>query len=295
MDARQPVIEAKALDFPRQLEAFPTNVGASESGRFGYREGGTAADGVLPVVLLHGIGSGSASWVQQLAALSPSRRVIAWDTPGYGETTSVRPQFPVASDYSAALGSSLHVLGIERCVLVGHSLGAIIATAYAKENPSTVAGLILISPANGYAAANPELRARKRDARLALLDELGPQGLAEQRSGNMLSGSASEAARAWVKWNMGSVIPSGYRQATHLLANANLSGDLEFYKGRVQVVVGTDDVITPPASCQSVADAAHTVLNLVPLAGHAGYVERPDVYTANIEQFCRRCEGNGET
>jgi hypothetical protein len=54
-------------------------------------------------------------------------------------------------------------------------------------------------------------------------------------------------------------------------------------------------VITPPASCQSVADAAHTVLNLVPLAGHAGYVERPDVYTANIEQFCRRCEGNGET
>jgi pimeloyl-ACP methyl ester carboxylesterase len=295
MDATQTTTEAMPLALARQLEAFPTNVSASDIGLFGYREGVAAIGEVIPVVLLHGIGSGSASWVHQLAALSQSRRVIAWDTPGYGETAPVRPQFPVAGDYSAALAAALQALGIDRCILVGHSLGAIIAAAYAREKPSNVAGLMLISPANGYAAADPEVRATKRDARLSMLDELGPRGLADQRGGNMLSAHASEEARAWVKWNMARVISSGYRQATHLLANANLSGDLALFQGRVQVVVGQDDVITPPAACRRVAEAAQTGLNIIPQAGHAGYVELPEVYTASIEQFCRRCEGRRET
>ena len=67
----------------------------------------------------------------------------------------------------------------------------------------------------------------KRDARLAMLAELGPQGLAEQRSANMLSAHASDAARDWVRWNMARIVPQGYAQATHLLANADLAADLE--------------------------------------------------------------------
>ncbi|BEU21184.1 alpha/beta hydrolase [Paraburkholderia terrae] len=294
MTAPQVVTHAPPAAFAGGLEAYPAIVSMCSHGRFGYREGSMTTSEGLPVVLLHGIGSGSASWVQQLAALSRTRRAIAWDTPGYGETTPVSAQFPVAVDYSAVLASSLRALAIERCVLVGHSLGAIIAAAYARENPVSVAGLLLISPANGYAAADPEVRARKRDARLSMLDTLGPRGMAAQRSGNMLSAHASENARAWVRWNMGRVIPSGYRQATHLLANANLCGDLAVFQGRAQVMVGEDDEITPPAACKRVADAAQSILKIIPRAGHAGYVEQPEAYTSSIEQFCRRCDEAGE-
>jgi pimeloyl-ACP methyl ester carboxylesterase len=294
MIASQAVTHALPTAFAGSLEAFPTNVSICSHGRFGYREGSVTTNDNLPVVLLHGIGSGSASWVQQLAALSRTRRAIAWDTAGYGETSPVSARFPVAVDYSAVLASSLQALGIDRCILVGHSLGAIIAAAYARQNTACVAGLLLISPANGYATAEPEVRASKRDARLSMLDELGPRGMAEQRSGNMLSVHASESARAWVRWNMGRVIPSGYRQATHLLANADLCGDLAVFRGRVQVVVGEDDAITPPAACKRIADAAQTILNIIPGAGHAGYVEKPEIYTLSIEQFCRRCDGTGE-
>lgn len=294
MTASPAVTHALPAVFAGSLEAFPANVFTCSHGRFGYREGSMMKNDGLPVVLLHGIGSGSASWVLQLAALSRARRTIAWDTPGYGETTPVSAQFPVAVDYSAVLASSLRALGIDRCILVGHSLGAVIAAAYARQNPSSVAGLLLISPAIGYAAADPEVRASKRDARLSMLDALGPRGMAEQRSGNMLSAHASEGARAWVRWNMERVIPSGYRQATHLLANANLCSDLAVFKGRVQVMVGEDDAITPPAACKRVADAARTMLNIIPGAGHAGYIEQPKTYTSSIEQFCRRCDGTGE-
>jgi pimeloyl-ACP methyl ester carboxylesterase len=294
MIASPHVTHALPAAFAGSLDAFPESVSMCSHGRFGYREAQMTTNDRLPVVLLHGIGSGSASWVQQLAALSCARRVIAWDTPGYGQTAPVPARLPVPVDYSAVLSSSLRALGIDRCILVGHSLGAVIAAAYARQNQASVAGLLLISPANGYAAADPDVRAGKRDARLSMLDALGPRGMAEQRSGNMLSVHASEGARAWVRWNMERVIPSGYRQATHLLANANLCSDLAVFQGRVQVMVGEDDAITPPAACKRVADAARTMLNIIPRAGHAGYIERPETYTARIEQFCRGCDGKGE-
>ncbi|CAH2922095.1 MAG: Hydrolase, alpha/beta fold family [uncultured Paraburkholderia sp.] len=249
-----------------------------------------AANDALPLVLLHGIGSGAASWVQQFEALGASRRVLAWDAPGYGESTPVAAASPAASDYASVLGEWLAALHIERCVLVGHSLGAIIAGAFAANHPERAAGLLL-SPAGGYGAASAEVREARRDQRLAMLNELGPQGFADKRSANMLSAQASDEARAWVRWNMSRVIPHGYAQATHLLANADLAADLARCKGRVNVAVGADDTITTPAACERLALAAGTPLQVVPRAGHAGYIEAGAAYNAIIDTFCRASAG----
>jgi pimeloyl-ACP methyl ester carboxylesterase len=238
-------------------------------------------------VLLHGIGSGAASWVQQFDALGATRRVLAWDAPGYGASSPVAAASPVALDYVAVLQEWLDALGIERCVVVGHSLGAIIAGAFAAAHPRYLAGLLLVSPAGGYGAATAEVRDAKRDQRLAMLNELGPQGLADKRSANMLSAHASDAARGWVRWNMSRVIPHGYAQATHLLANADLAADLAHYDGRMSVAVGAEDTITTPEACEKIALAARTRLQIVPRAGHAGYIEAPAAYTAIIDTFCR--------
>jgi pimeloyl-ACP methyl ester carboxylesterase len=194
---------------------------------------------------------------------------------------------PAASDYAAALVDWLDALDLERCLIVGHSLGAIVAGAFAAEHASRVAGLMLVSPAGGYGAASIEVREEKRDARLAMLAELGPRGLADKRSANMLSAHASEDARAWVRWNMARIVPAGYAQATHLLANADLASDLARYRGRIAVAVGADDTITPPAACERIAEAARVSLRVIPHAGHAGYVESPAAYTTLIEAFCR--------
>ncbi|MFM0606996.1 alpha/beta fold hydrolase [Paraburkholderia sediminicola] len=256
-----------------------------------YRDVDSAQGDALPLVLLHGIGSGAASWVQQFEALGETRRVLAWDAPGYGASTPVNADSPTASEYATVLKEWLDALGIERCVLLGHSLGAIIVGAFAVANPQRVAGLLVLSPAGGYGAASAEVRETKRDQRLAMLEELGPQGLAEKRSTNMLSAYASEEAREWVRWNMSRVIPHGYAQATHLLANADLASDLASHKGCVNVAVGADDTITTPEACERLALAAGTQLQVVPRAGHAGYIEAPAAYTAIIDTFCRASDG----
>ncbi|CAH2800412.1 MAG: Hydrolase, alpha/beta fold family [uncultured Paraburkholderia sp.] len=284
-------LEARLARFPARQIAL------AHRRTLSYREANSAAcakgaaSNALPLVLLHGIGSGAASWVQQFEALGARRRVLAWDAPGYGESTPVAAAPPAASDYASVLGEWLAALHIERCVLVGHSLGAIIAGAFAANHPECVAGLLLLSPAGGYGAASAQVREARRDQRLAMLNELGPQGLADKRSANMLSAQASDEARAWVRWNMSRVIPHGYAQATHLLANADLAADLARFKGRVNVAVGADDTITPPAACERLALAAGTPLQVVPRAGHAGYIEAGAAYNAIIDTFCRASAG----
>jgi pimeloyl-ACP methyl ester carboxylesterase len=272
------------------LARFPDMHIDTAHGITAYREAGVSHLHTLPVVLLHGIGSGAASWVRQLDVLGAKRRVLAWDAPGYGVSTRVANESPVASDYANALRAWLDALNITRCVLVGHSLGAIVAGSFAASAPERVAGLLLISPAAGYGAASKQLRESKRDARLKMLNELGPQGLARERSANMVSQYADDTAREWVRWNMARIVPEGYAQATHLLANADLAADIARFHGRIAVAVGAEDAITPPAACAPIAQAAHVSLQVMPRAGHAGYVESPAAYTALIDSFCQGIE-----
>jgi len=292
MSATLPVTVDRNATLETRLSHFPAQrIEIAPQRAIGYREAGAAHAGALPLVLLHGIGSGAASWVQQLEVLGTARRVIAWDAPGYGESTPVESASPQAREYANALEQWLDALGIERCVLVGHSLGAIIAGSFAASCAERVAGLLLVSPTAGYGAASEDVRASKRDSRLAMLAELGPQGLAATRSANMLSPHADPASRDWVRWNMSRIVPHGYAQATHLLANADLASDVANYTGRIAVAVGADDAITPPSSCERIALAAHTRLQIIPRAGHAGYIEASEAYTALIDAFCRASDG----
>ncbi|MDR5821724.1 alpha/beta hydrolase [Caballeronia sp. LZ043] len=291
-DIHQPAYSA-AAPLEARSARFPARIADAGGVIVAYREATAAhATHALPLVLLHGLGSGAGSWVQQLEALGGTRRVLAWDAPGYGVSTPVAPASPRPEDYARVLAGWLDALGVSRCVLVGHSLGAIVAGAFAVAHPARLGGLLLVSPAGGYGAATQALRDEKRDARLAMLAELGPAGLAQRRSPNMLSASADEAARAWVRWNMSCVIPQGYAQATHLLAHADLAADLAHYRGVVSVAVGAEDTITSPAACERIAKAARTPLQIVPHAGHAGYIEAPRAYNALIAAFARACDAN---
>lgn len=239
------------------------------------RECGAVPGGALPLVCLHGIGSGAASWLEAALILSQRTRVIAWDAPGYGESTPLPMDAPRGADYAQRLHDMLDALGIERCVLVGHSLGALMAAPAVRQRSERFAALALISPARGYgAAARAADSARVRSQRLATLAELGVAGMAAQRSARLVSDRASPVARAWVQWNMARLNEHGYRQAIELLCGSDLLADLPVPIS-THVACGALDVVTPPAACAEVAQATGVALHPIEQAGHASYVEQP--------------------
>ena len=156
-----------------------------------YRELGSGT----PLVLLHGIGSGSESWRAQLLDFGKLYHVIAWDAPGYGGSTPVAPSTPSAADYARRLETFLDALGVATCHLVGHSLGAIMACRFARDKSERVKSLMLASPAMGYGSQGKEIQNERRTGRIELLETLGPKGLARERHANLLSAAAPKWAR----------------------------------------------------------------------------------------------------
>lgn len=235
------------------------------------------------VVLLHGISSGAASWLHVALALSERVHVIAWDAPGYGESTPLAAASPVADDYAGTLHQTLRALRIEACVLVGHSLGALMAAAYAGTwGADTVSSLVLISPASGYGgddqcAARERVRSQRQDD----LRSFGIEGLGQRTSQRLLSPAADDAARAWVQWNTARLNAAGYLQAVELLCNADLGRNTDLGMP-VQVLCGDADAVTPPATCRRWAGLLSAPFALIRAAGHASPVEQPEAVARAI-------------
>jgi pimeloyl-ACP methyl ester carboxylesterase len=285
--SQSPVIDLlspPASELARLDAQFPArDVALGEGAVVSVRECGTGP----AMVCLHGIGSGAASWLDVAAELSTQAHVIAWDAPGYGSSTPVAPAQPKAGDYAQRLGALLDALNVERCVLVGHSLGALTAAAAARRGSplaQRIAQLVLISPARGYGAPAQHEQANKvRAERIDTLESLGIAGMAAQRSGRLLSDGAGELSRQWVRWNMARLNDGGYRQAVELLCGDDLLGYLPPAVA-VRVLCGEHDVVTTPAQCRQVADACGVPLEPIANAGHASYVEQPAAVAAALAQ-----------
>lgn len=241
-----------------------------------YRETGSGR----ALVLLHGIGSSSASWLFQLEGLK-GYRLIAWDAPGYGESEFLGKDQPQPKDYAEALRSFIESLLLKEVVLVANSLGALMAGAYAREHADRVRAMMFISPAGGYGGDTKVL-----NERLKQLDELGPEGIAEKRGPALLSPRPPAIALELVRWSQRRIRPQGYRQAAHCLANGRLVDDARYFKKPVLVVCGTEDTITPEAGCKAVARAFPnaTYRSLAGL-GHVAHIEDPAKINAMIADF----------
>lgn len=249
--------------------------------RVAYREAGTAA--AVTHVLLHGIGSASGSWAFQLQAAqaNPAVRVLAWDAPGYGDSTPLAPEAPDATDYATRLWAWLDVLNVHTPVtLVGHSLGALMVARAALLHPSRVRQLVLLSPARGYGSAAPAERAQKLGDRLALLTKLGPQGMAQARGAAMLSPTAPPALVDAVRETMARIHVGGYTQAARLLDQGDLLADLRQATCPVRVASGSADTITPPAACEAVARSVGQDRQDLGPVGHACPLEAADAVNA---------------
>ncbi|MGE0314100.1 MAG: alpha/beta fold hydrolase [Lautropia sp.] len=253
------------------------------------------------LVLLHGIGSGSASWHAVAKALSSRLRVIAWDAPGYGASTPLDRAAPSAHDYAGRLHALLDALGIARCTLVGHSLGALVAAAAATRTCPRAARfdrVILFCPARGYGSpaagsrngpADVLGRARAatceqvRNARFGALAERGIEGIACDAPGRLLSAAADDDARRWVAWNMARLNADGYRQAIEMLCADDLLEMLPTAPP-VRVVCAAQDIVTPPSACEPIARACGVALECIERSGHACHAERPLEVARLIEE-----------
>lgn len=120
----------------------------------------SAASGIVPrdpdaapLVFVHGLSSYMGFWEHQLPYFAEQRRVLALDLPGYG--MSGHPDAPYSPPwFSEVLAAWMDEVGLERVVVVGHSMGGQVALTFALAHPERVEGLVLAAPA-GFERFSP--------------------------------------------------------------------------------------------------------------------------------------------
>ncbi len=115
--------------------------------RTSYLEAGPP--GAPPVLLLHGLGATNASLLPVLADLARDHRVIAPDLPGFG--ASAAPGAPYNPTWFAAWAEAFQrAIGARRALVVGNSLGGRIALEMGLTHPTSIRGLVLLTPSPAF-------------------------------------------------------------------------------------------------------------------------------------------------
>lgn len=118
-----------------------------EGVRLHYQRRGALRDGVAPVVLIHGASGNLRDMMNALGdTLGRETSVIAFDRPGHG-WSGRGPDMASPDAQARLIRQAVRALGIERPVILGHSWGGAVATAYAVEFGDEISGIVPLSGA----------------------------------------------------------------------------------------------------------------------------------------------------
>jgi pimeloyl-ACP methyl ester carboxylesterase len=251
------------------------------------------------MVLLHGFGASVFSWRDVLDPLAVQGRVIAFDRPGFGLTSrpmpgewhGLSPYHPTAhADQTIAF---LDALGIERAVLIGHSVGGTTALLAALRHPTRVTALVLEST-TVQSAVPPSLLPLLRSPQMrrigpVLVRRLGAQATAALREAwhdrsrltpDIIAGYETPLrARNWDR-------------ALWELALNNDFGDLPTRIGEITaptlLISGDSDTRVPLRESEELAaQLPHAVLTVIPECGHVPHEEQPMPFLHAVIGFLR--------
>ncbi|MEU6348988.1 alpha/beta hydrolase [Streptomyces sp. NPDC047072] len=163
------------------------------------------------LLLVHGGACDSHDWSAQIGAFAARHRVIAPDLRGHGRSTGLtggqRPR-----DFADDLAELLDEIATGPVVVVGHSLGAVVASVLAVEHPSLVRAVVAVDPSYGFEAEFvPQLAAAFRVP--------DPVGTAAAVLGGLENtaapGPEAEALRVWHRRRILGMDPMTVRDVFH--------------------------------------------------------------------------------
>jgi 3-oxoadipate enol-lactonase len=245
-----------------------------------------------PLVLISGIGYTNWQWHRMVPYLAGHFRVITFDNRGAGQ--SDKPEGPYSAHMLAAdTVGLLDALGIEKAVIMGHSMGGFIAQALALEFPHTVEKLILCSTNFGgprHVPVTPEA--------MKVLTDVSGDPLTRFRNGLYISTAPGWAEnhpqliQEWVEWRAANPIEPAPYQAQLAIGlgllkeEAAFENQLHRIHASTLILFGEYDMVVPPANAALLAEKIpDSQVVILPDAGHFFPIEVPEAASQAVIGF----------
>lgn len=238
------------------------------------------------IVLLHGFGEDSQIWNRQIAFLSKNYRLIVPDLPGSGNSSMLNTPDTIEA-YAAAIEALLQQLSVNKCIMLGHSMGGYITLAFAEAYPERLLGWGLI---HSTAFADSEEKKLNRQRGIELMQQYGAYAFLRNTIPNLFAESFKkqepkvldqliESAKAFT-----AEACCAYYKAMQLRPDRTqiLSGS----KTPVLFVLGTEDVAAPLNDLlQQVHLPPTAYIHILEHVGHMGMLEATDEVNKHIAAF----------
>jgi 3-oxoadipate enol-lactonase len=235
------------------------------------------------LVLVHEMGGTLDSWEQCLPALNNSRQVLRYDTRGAGLSEKIKG----AADWDQMaddLGAVIDAAGVTGPVsIAGIAVGAAIGLHFAARNPDRVAALVLHGPATG---ATPDRRQASLD-RAAQVEAGGMRSVVETSLAlsypPVVRHDADTFAQFRARWLAND--PESFAAINRMLANGDVSGDLDRVKCPTLFTAGRHDALRPPADIAPMAARIPGAQFLELNSGHFASIQTPGIMAQAIHYF----------
>ncbi|WNJ87926.1 alpha/beta fold hydrolase [Bosea sp. 685] len=234
-----------------------------------------------PLVFVHGFTTTAEFWREQTEVFSRLYKVIRINLPGHG--VSPRPddrKYTIAAFADDVL-EVYRTLGIDSAVLIGLSMGGTVAQSFALDYPERVRALVLVGATPHGLGEDVNV-----DNVLQAIEDLGvvtaSQNVIERSFGKAASPELLKFAKAEVSQTPASVA----RQAIASLNASDSRSRLGDIGVPTLVVVGEEDIITPPSESRVLAEGIPgSRLEVMAGAGHFPMLEQPQAFNRLLDDF----------
>jgi 3-oxoadipate enol-lactonase len=233
------------------------------------------------LVLLHAFPFDRRMWSQQLARLSDTRRVIAVDLRGFGES----PLFgePTLDELGDDVVTTLDALGVPMATVLGLSMGGYVALSLAERHRARLAALVL---ADTRAAGDSDVARAAREATMRQVRNDGPDAFLDGVPERLLSRHASDDLRQRVRdlcVERAETVLAATRAMAHRPDRTALLPRIDC---PTLVICGGEDTTSPAPEMRSLAsqipDAEYVE---IAGAGHLSNLEAPERFDEAVIRF----------
>lgn len=243
----------------------------------------------LPVVLLHGFAETSGVWNEQISFLENHCKLIVPDLPGSGKSDMLQQENITIEDYAACIGALLNVENIDRCVMLGHSMGGYITLAFAEMFPGKLAGFGFV---HSTAFADSEEKKNVRKKGIKLIEEYGGYPFIKNSTPNLFSdafkkehpGRVAELIEQGKNFSKEALI----QYYTAMMNRPDRTSVLEKSTVPVLFIIGSEDVAAPLDDLlKQVSLPSVSYIHIIKAVGHMGMWEKPAEVNNHILGFIK--------
>lgn len=251
-----------------------------------YVEQGDASG--VPVLLIHGATDSWRAYEPVLPHLPDDIRAIAVTQRGHGDAPKPDSGYAI-DDFAADVIPLLDELGVGQVVLVGHSLGSLVASRVAIDHPERLAGLVLAGAFGHPLGANPAMEEVRPFTALEdpvpreVAHEFQSSTLTRPLPDGMLDGFVAESLK----------VPAHvWRGIFGNIPQVDLSDELGAITAPTLILQGDADAFVTQSDSDMLLDAIPgSRLTVYENAGHAMHWEQPERFAADVVEFSRYCAG----